>query len=184
MKILSWRLLFCGVIVLGVWLAVHAADVLTLVEQKSRIEFVGSKAGGSHRGGFKRFTVDATGDWADLAKGSFRIEIDAASLWSDDGGLTAHLKTRDFFDVSRYPKIEFEATRIELLGTQEAVVTGKLTMLGKTVELTIPCKIDVGDGGLRVKAEFTIDRSQWGMTHGKGRINDEVEITAGLAFGR
>lgn len=184
MNVLSGRFLVASLFVFGFWVAVQAAEIMTLVKEKSQIEFVGSKPSGSHRGGFKRFSVDAMADWADLSKSSFKIEIDATSLWSDDGGLTSHLKNRDFFDISQYPNIEFETTRIELLSAQEAIVTGKLTMLGKAGEVTIPCKIEVTDGGLRVKSEFTIDRTQWGMTYGRGKVNDEVEIAARLVFGR
>ena len=101
MNVPSKRFLFAGAFVFGLWAAVQAADVFTLVTERSQIEFVGSKPGKSHRGGFKRFTVDATADWADLAKGSFRLEIDATSLGScfdviaKRGGLAAHRPTAD-----------------------------------------------------------------------------------------
>jgi hypothetical protein len=39
--------------------------------------------------------------WADLSKSRFKVGIDATSFWSDDGGLTSHLQTRDLFDVSK-----------------------------------------------------------------------------------
>jgi polyisoprenoid-binding protein YceI len=184
MNVFSGRLFFAGLFVFGLWVAVYAADILTLVKEKSQIEFVGSKPGASHRGGFKRFTADAAADWGDLSKSSFKIEIDATSLWSDDGRLTGHLKNSDFFDVSRYPNVTFETTRIELTSANEALVTGKLTMLGKAVEVAIPCRIEVTDGGLKVKSEFKIDRTQWDMTYGKGRVDDEVEIAAIFVFGR
>lgn len=168
---------------LCLWAIAQAADTFVLVKEKSRIEFVGSKPGGWHRGGFKQFSVDGSADWSDLSRSSVRIEIDATSLWSDEGGLTRHLQAADFFDVSRYPKIEFETTQISLTTPQDAVVTGKLTMLGKSVEVALPCRIEVTDAGLTVKSEFTIDRTQWGMTHGRGRVNDEVDITARLVLG-
>ena len=110
---------------LCLWAIAQAADTFVLVKEKSRIEFVGSKPGGWHRGGFKQFSVDGSADWSDLSRSSVRIEIDATSLWSDEGGLTRHLQAADFFDVSRYPKIEFETTQISLTTPQDAVVTGK-----------------------------------------------------------
>jgi polyisoprenoid-binding protein YceI len=182
MNVGSGRLFFVGLFVIGLWVVVHAADRLTLVKEKSQIEFVGTKPGGSHRGGFKRFTVDAAADWGDLSKSSFKIDIDASSLWSDNNGLTGHLNNSDFFDVPRYPNITFETTRIELKSANQAVVNGTLTMLGKAVEVAIPCDVEVTAGGLQVKSEFKIDRTQWGMTH--GRVDDEVEIAARFVFGR
>ena len=184
MNVVSRRLFFAGLFVLGLWVAVYAADMLTLVKERSQIEFVGTKPSGSHRGGFTRFTADGAADWGDLSKSSFKIDIDTTSLWSDNNGLTNHLKNSDFFDVSRYPNITFETTRIELASAKKAVVTGKLTMLGKAVEVAIPCSIEVTDGSLQVKSEFKIDRTQWGMTRAKGRVDDEVEIAAIFVFGR
>lgn len=184
MNLASARRFFAGLLVLGLGVLVYAADMLTLVKEKSRIEFVGNKPGGSHRGGFGRFTVDASADWADLSKSSFKFDIETTSLWSDDSGLTGHLKNADFFDVSRYPNIRFETTRIELRNADKAIVTGTLTMLGKAVEVAIPANIKVTEGGLQVKTDFKIDRMQWGMTHAKGRIDDEVEISARFVFGR
>jgi polyisoprenoid-binding protein YceI len=184
MNVFSGRLFLTGLFVFGLWVAAWATEMLTLIMERSHIEFVGTKPGGSHRGGFKRFTADAAADWGDLSKSSFKIDIDATSLWSDNNGLTGHLKNTDFFDVSRYPNITFETTRIELRSANQAVVTGKLTMLGKAVEVAIPCNIEVTNGGLQVKTEFKIDRTRWGMTHAKGRVDDEVEIATTFAFGR
>lgn len=184
MNVVSRRFLFAGLFVFSLWAAVGAADMLTLVKERSHIEFVGTKPGGSHRGGFQRFTADATANWGDLSKSSFKIEIDAASLWSDNNALSGHLKNADFFDVPRYPTIAFETTRIDLKSARQAIVTGMLTMLGKAVEVVIPCDFEVTDGGLQVNSEFKIDRTQWGMTRSRGRVDDEVEIEARFVFGR
>jgi len=184
MNAVCGRLSSIGLFVFGLWVAVYAADMLTLVKEKSKIEFVGTKPGGLHRGGFERFTAVAAADWGDLSKSSFKIDIDATSLWSDNNALTGHLKNADFFDVSRYPSITFETTRVELKSANQAVVNGTLTMLGKAVEVAIPCNLEVTEGGIKVKCEFKIDRTQWGMTYGKGRVDAEVEIAAKFAFGR
>lgn len=45
-----------------------------------------------------------------------------------------------------------------------------------------PCKIAMTDTILAVSAKFTIDRTKWGMTYGKGRVNDEVDISVPLVF--
>ena len=94
------------------------------------------------------------------------------------------MKNADFSDVPRYPNITFETTGIEIKSANQAVVNGTLTMLGKAVEVAIPCNVEVSDVGLQVKAAFKIDRTQWGMTHAKGRVDDEVEIAARFVFGR
>ena len=173
--------------VLGVFclaLVALAAIKPSLDKEKSKIQFVGSKPSASHKGGFKVFDVGGNIDWGDLTKSSLKIEIDATSLWSDDGGLTNHLKNRDFLNVEKFPTIQFDATKIELGGARIATVSGKLTILGQSVDATIPCKIATTDSELTVTAKFAIDRTKWGMSYGQGRVNNDVDVLATLVFSR
>lgn len=45
-----------------------------------------------------------------------------------------------------------------------------------------PCKIAMTGMIVAASAKFTIDRTKWGMTYGKGRVNDEVDISVPLVF--
>lgn len=164
------------------------AEDLELVQDESRIEFVGSKPDGKHEGGFKKFDVDAQANFEDPSKSSLAVKIDANSLWSDNDRLTNHLKSPDFFDVRKYPTITFKSTKIEP-GEKEgdaakATITGDWTMLGKTVEVEIPIVAVVSEEAVIMEADFTIDRTKWGMTYGQGKVNNEVKVTARFAFER
>jgi polyisoprenoid-binding protein YceI len=154
-----------------------------LNKEKSKIDFLGKKADGKHAGGFKDFSADAKVNWESPEKSTLTIEIKTDSLWSDDAKLTDHLKNPDFFDVKKFGTIKFESTKIES-GETEGKITGKLTMLGKTGEITVPTKVEVADGALIIKAEFKVTRSKWGMTYGIPKVNDDVEITATLHYDR
>jgi polyisoprenoid-binding protein YceI len=57
-------------------------------------------------------------------------------------------------------------------------------MLDKTSELRVPCHASLSDSELILEADFKLDRTKWGMTYGKGKINDEVVIKATLHFDR
>ncbi len=179
-----FRFLFAGAAAFAVALIAFAAVPVMLVKEKSRIEFVGSKPGASHAGGFKEFSVSGEVDWLDLASSRWHVEIDAGSVWADAGGLANHLKNADFFDAQRYTTITFDSDRIELTSPRAAIVTGRLSMLGRVVTISAPCEITLTDAGLVVKTTFRIDRTQWGMRYGKGRIDDEAEVRAVLTFQR
>lgn len=159
-----------------------AADPLKLIDDKSKISFLGKKPDGEHKGGFKKFKVDALADHEDMSKSSLKIIIDTDSLWSDDEKLTGHLKNADFFDVKKYPKATFESTKIEKVSDTEAKIHGKLTMLDKTEELVVPVKVDANDERILINSTFKLDRTKWGMNYGKGKINDDVDMTIELAF--
>lgn len=163
----------------------RAAEPLKLNPEKSNISFVGHKADGKHEGGFKKFEVDAKADFEEPTKSTMKIVIKTESLWSDDEKLTAHLKNPDFFDIRKYPEIVFESTKVETTDEDGAAkLTGKLKLLDKTEELTVPAKVEVVGDSLKIVATFKLDRTKWGMNYGKGKINDEVDITAELVFGR
>ena len=159
------------------------AENWTLDAEKSKIDFVGKKPDGAHKGGFKGFKSEVKADLENPQNGSMKLEIEAESLWSDDPKLTEHLKNPDFFDVKKYPTIKFESTKIDMQG-EEGTITGKLTLLDKTIEVKVPVKAEVSDSSVKVIADFKIDRTKWGMNYGKGKIDDEVSLKAELVFAR
>ena len=152
-------------------------------KEKSKIEFVGKKPDGKHAGGFKDFTSELKVDHESPNKSTIMIEIKTESLWADNEMLTGHLKNPDFFDVKKYPTIKFESTKIEV-NEKKATITGKMTMLDKTVEVVIPTTNELSDSSLKVVAEFKIDRTKWGMNYGKGKVDDEVELKVTLFYPR
>jgi len=152
-------------------------------KEKSKIDFVGKKPDGKHSGGFKDFKSELKIDIDSPNKSTIMIEIKTDSLWADDEKLTAHLKNPDFFDVKKYPTIKFGSTKIEV-AERKATITGKMTMLDKTVEVVIPTENELSDTSLKVVAEFKIDRTKWGMNYGKGKIDDEVAMTVTLFYPR
>lgn len=163
-----------------------SADELSLVPEKSTIEFVGSKPDGKHKGGFKKFEAAAIADFENPSRSSLNIQIDAKSLWSDDEKLTNHLKNPDFFDVRKYPAITFESVEIVPGEGEEkqAMIKGDMQMLGKSVAIEVPIQAQVTEESVEITTEFAIDRTKWGMTYGEGKIDKEVKITAKLHFKR
>ena len=61
-----------------------------------------------------------------------------------------------------------------------SVEKNDLTMLGKTKSITVPAKLSVGGDGLTVSSKFTIDRTQWGMIYGVGKIDNDVKLTVSV----
>lgn len=182
---MSIRSLMLSAAMLGFALPSPAAESLKFDADNSKVDFVGSKPDGTHDGGFKKVRAMAVADFDDPSASSLKIEIDTTSLWSDNTKLTNHLKNPDFFDVRKYPKITFESTEI-VPGDEEgkATIHGKMTMLEKTVEVKIPVTVEADDSRVVVMASFTIDRTEWGMDYGQGRVDNEVKIKAQLAFTR
>jgi polyisoprenoid-binding protein YceI len=155
-------------------LPIVAADKYTLTGENTKIEFVGTKKEGKHSGGFKKVTGTVTHDSA----WGIDVTIDCNSMYSDDTKLTGHLKSGDFFNVKDHPTAKFVSTKIEKTDKGHTV-TGKFTLLGKEKEISFPATITAGDT-FTLKAEFKINRGDYGMTYGQGKVDDAVAITVDL----
>ncbi len=181
---LSRLLLVCSLIV-GLSTVSYAEKVKTeALKDKSKIEFVGKKSDGQHTGGFKDFAAVAMVDEENPSESTLSITIDTESLFSDDPKLTSHLKNPDFFDVRKYPKIEFTSSKVDHSEEGKVKITGKLKMLGKENDVEVPAEATVEEKDMTLVAKFKIDRTKWGMSYGVGKIDNDVEIVATLHFGK
>jgi polyisoprenoid-binding protein YceI len=153
-----------------------AADgKFTLTGENSKVEFTGTKPEGKHDGGFKKLSGTASVTGSDPATAKIEVTIDTTSLYSDDPKLTGHLKSPDFFDVKTNPTAKFASSRIEKEGDKYKI-TGELTLNGKKKEISFPARLAIEGGALKLDSEFKINKGDFGMNYGKGKISDEVTI--------
>jgi polyisoprenoid-binding protein YceI len=128
-------------------------------------------------------------DEADPAKGQVEVEIDADSIDTKEAQRDAHLKSADFFDVEKFPKITFKSTRIDGVNGDSFTLTGDLTIHGVTRPVTLAVTSEGRGkdpwGGERAGFSATgkIKRSEFGLTWnqvletGGFVVGDEIKIT-------
>ncbi len=158
--------------------AMLADTTVPLTGENCKITFVGTKPSGKHDGGFKKLTGNAKFG-ADLTTLKVDVEIDMNSMFTDDEKLTNHLKSPDFFDVKNNPKSKFTVTKVEK-DKDGYKMTGKLDMHGKSKEITMPAKITQTGDSLKLESTFKINRFDWDVKYGKGKVDDNVEIKVKL----
>jgi polyisoprenoid-binding protein YceI len=157
-----------------------AEPKFTLTGDNTKVTFIGTKPDGKHEGGFKTVSGSITTDGKDPTTLQIAVDIDMNSTFTDDDRLTAHLKSPDFFGVKNNPKSKFVTTKIEK-SEGGYNVSGKLTLCGKTKELTFPAKIEVSEDSLKLTSSFKINRTDWGMTFGKGKVDDDVSLSISVS---
>jgi len=121
------------------------------------------------RGTFKSFTGEIDLDPADLTRATGEVVIDAASIDTRQPDRDAHLKSPDFFDVEKFPKITYKAKSITGSGDTFTVI-GDLTI--KDVTREVEFKYDhAGEdkdpyGNRKVGGALTgsINRGDFGLT--------------------
>ena len=149
-----------------------------LSPENTKIQFVGKHTDKEkpdpRTGTFEKFTGKAIVNAG--APTSIQVDIETASLSTEIEKLTTHLKSPDFFDVREHPQAKFQSTKIEADGDGKVKVTGNLTLLGTTKSITFPATVSTKDG-FSLKAEFKIDRTQFGMDYGLEGVEKDVEMT-------
>ena len=130
------------------------------------------------RGHFKNVHGALQFDPANPRAASVEVAIDVAEICTGEADRDAHLKSADFLDVERHPKITFKGNRVEVAGASDAVLTGELKIRGVTraVSLNVhylgqwqtPWWEDGVDKGPKTRAGFvattTINRHDFGVS--------------------
>jgi polyisoprenoid-binding protein YceI len=105
--------------------------------------------------------------------GKVNIVVDTASVNTGFAAFNKHLQSADLFNAEKFPTMTFAADKFTFNGDKVAEVAGSLTLLGKTVPLSLKAtnfncydspmlKREVCGGDF----EATLDRSAHGMNYG------------------
>ncbi|HAO29692.1 MAG TPA: hypothetical protein DCQ68_22870 [Chryseobacterium indologenes] len=134
-----------------------------------------------------------------LVAGSFTIDmtsikVDPASVTEKDkkpADLGTHLKSADFFAVDKNPVSDFKMTSVadvkdapkDAVAGANKTISGNLTLLGKTMNVSFPAKVSVTDASADIQAKFTVNRADWGIKFGTSEadpaewmISKDIEI--------
>lgn len=100
---------------------------------------------------------------------SVHVDIDTASIDTNEPKRDAHLRSADFFDVEHHPVATFRSTRVEQLGGERFRLVGDLTIRGITREVVLDSefggrgKDPWGNEHVGFSARTTLPRKEWGL---------------------
>ncbi|HCV43155.1 MAG TPA: hypothetical protein DGH68_06700 [Bacteroidetes bacterium] len=104
-------------------------------------------------GHFDKFEATIQSEKEDFSDAKISFEADVTSINTKSEQRDEHLKSPDFFDSAKYPKMSFVSTSVKPLSDYELQVVGDLTMRGVTKEITLDVVYNgtvSGFGGNRV----------------------------------
>ena len=91
-------------------------------------------------GEFREFDIDMTSNGSGFLNAQIELSIDAASINTANDSRDNHLRSADFFETEKYPKITFKSKNIKANGENAYIVTGDFTMHGITKEIDVQMK--------------------------------------------
>ena len=109
-------------------------------------------------GSFGKFDVTAETEEDDFSKAKIDFTADVSSLSTGSTDRDAHLKSADFFDISKFPELRFVSEEMQKKSEGHFILHGDLTIKG----VTNPVILNVEFGGIgkdpwgNEKAGFTV----------------------------
>lgn len=122
------------------------------------------------RGRFESFSGTVEFDEQEPTNSAVTVQIDAASINTQDAKRDGHLTSPDFLDVAQFPHLTFTSKRVEKIDDSHGRIIGDLTIHGVTneavleVEYAGQAKSPWGTTSAGFSAETKINRKDWGLT--------------------
>lgn len=160
--------------------------------QNSFVSWLGSKPAGQHPGTIDLQSGTLHVEDGRVTAGNFVLDMSTVQARDEsmnaerNAQLTNHLKSEDFFEVATYPTATFSIVSVEDISARPETlelelegathyVTGNLTLRETTKAVSFPAIIEVGEAGVAAKAQFTIDRTEWGMHYKSDKsLGDQI----------
>jgi polyisoprenoid-binding protein YceI len=152
------------------------------------------------RGQFNKMKGSIKFEPPDTGSLSVEVEIDAASIRTGVQKRDDHLRSADFFDVDKHPKILFRSTKVARDRGEGCTITGDLTMHGITRPVTFkgeysgPVNLPEFLGGekcIGFAGSLVVNREDFGLMWGGDAmgedgilLNKDVEIFIDVAADR
>lgn len=164
-------------------LPVLAQDTYKVDAVHSEVGFKVRYLVGRTAGSFGKFQGTVVFDEKKVAGSSVLLEIDAASVNTNNEARDKHLRAADFFDVAKFPTLSFKSTDVKEVAKGKLSVTGDFTLRGITRRITVPvtslgATLNPRSGKVMAawQASFTIQRKDFGMAYG---LSDAASVVVG-----
>ncbi len=164
---------------LGVALAASAAPLKTDAA-KSAVTVEFKQMGVKVQSSFKKFAANIDYDAAKPEASKASMEIDTASLDIGEAEMNKEVAKKDWFNSAQFPKATFVSSSIKPAGPGKLTVMGKLSIKGKTGDVTFPLTVrseagkQVFEGAVPIRRlAYNIGEGEWKDT---SMVADEVTI--------
>lgn len=144
------------------------------------------------RGRFRAFEGTVHFDPAQPTQSSVQFTIQASSIDTNEPTRDTHLRSADFFDVERFPRLTFASETVTVLGPDRFDVAGTLTIRGIAKPIVLPvvflglAKDPWGQQRAGFEASVLLNRKDFGLNWnaaletGGFLVGDEVTVTLSI----
>ncbi|MHC5202096.1 YceI family protein [Myroides sp. LJL119] len=145
-------------------------------------------------GRFDQFTAQMQNNTQDFTTAKLGFTAQVSSINTNNKDRDNHLLSQDFFDAQKYPTIDFQSTHISKTQDGHYQVSGQLTMLDKSISITLQAQVSSvmvdpwGNNKIAISLNGKINRKDFGLSYNavleKGGllIAEEIGVHAEVQF--
>lgn len=151
----------------------------TIDNTLSKVDFkIGSVMWSKVKGDIPKIHGKVQFEKNNLSNSYFDVYVNVAGINTGNEKRDEHLKTADFFDVEKYPKMSFKSSNIKK-DNEGYIATGKLTVKDVTKTVEIPFTALEANGKTTLLGTLEIDRLDYnvGVDQSKILVDKKVKIT-------
>jgi polyisoprenoid-binding protein YceI len=166
--------------VLAAALPASAIEFNQFQANKSALSFVSKQMNVPVEGQFKSFRSKIAFDPAKPAAAKAEFEIDLASIDAGSKDANDEVATKAWFDTKAFPLAKFVATSVKPLGNNRFEVAGKMSIKGRTLDLTTPVTLRQEGNSATFEGSLVLKRADYAIGEGMwadfGTVANEVQI--------
>jgi len=159
---------------------VPATELNAVETDRSALTFVFREMGVPVDGRFKKFSAQVSFDPEKPAAGRAAIDLDLASIDAGSDEANDEVAGRAWFDTKAYPQARFVSTGVKALGGNRYEVSGKISVKGRTREVSAPFTFTPQANGGIFDGAFVLQRADFGIGEGIwadfGTVANEIQI--------
>lgn len=126
--------------------------------------------------------ISGKGTVTEDGKASGVITVAAASIDTGIAKRDTHLRSKDFFEVEKYPEFTYTATSVTAEGDR-VTIEGTLTVRGDSRPLTVPATVTATGEAVTLDATVTVNRKDFGMNFNQlGMMASDNTLTIHAVF--
>lgn len=176
--------LFAALLLLAVSSS-QAVEYNQLQIAQSALNFGYTQMGVPMEGKFGKFAAEISFDPEKLAAAHARIEVSLASIDTGSSDADEEVVGKKWFDAKTYPAATFVSSSVKSLGGNRYQAVGKLTIKGKTLDVTAPVTFKADGAHAVFDGSFNIKRLAYSIGTGEwvdvGTVADDIQIKFHLA---
>ena len=152
------------------------AQAYEQIPDESKLEFRIKNMGIAVRGSFSDFEIETNLKPEDLENSYLNSSVSVVSIDSGVRKRDKSLMDEKYFDSSEFPVIRFESKSISKDDSGNLILEGELRLKSVSSAIKIPIEVSQQGEYLSIKADFKVNRRDFGIGGKSWMMGDEVQV--------